>query len=395
MTRTSRRMAKRLKIIKTPYVEEMMMLARRRWVGTALAAVMVGLVVCGHGLAQDKPPAVRRPFGPGGAGGPGGALEREGGPRRVEGQKPDREVEAWIKVLIEKVADRHDTIRESARQALASIGQPALPALRRLADSDDSAVATAARTVIGRIERGPLGPPMIAGEGPRGVGGAGPRGFGEGPAFTGGAGQGGSGGRGGFGGAGRGTGEPVPGPGGAGERGRRPEGDRPGERRPEAGPGEPRRPPGKPAVGERRPEGARPSEPGRVPGKPGEGERRPEGPEGPGRRGGGVGGPGGPGGPGGGAGIIGGPVGVVRQALSGVRLEERQKERVEAILKEHQASLNEIRERVRGGGEVGPDIRARMEKLFDALRGVLNEEQMNKLRESMPRGPGKPEEKPR
>jgi hypothetical protein len=68
--------------------------------------------------------------------------------------KVDKDVEAWIKVLADKIADRHDSIRESARHALIAVGKPALPALQKLADGDDGAAAEAAKRVIARIEGG-------------------------------------------------------------------------------------------------------------------------------------------------------------------------------------------------------------------------------------------------
>src|SRR5260221_146243 len=66
--------------------------------------------------------------------------------------KPDPAVEAWVKILGDKMTDRHDTVRDSARAALVAIGKPALPALQRLADSEDGATATAAKKVMARIE---------------------------------------------------------------------------------------------------------------------------------------------------------------------------------------------------------------------------------------------------
>jgi hypothetical protein len=73
--------------------------------------------------------------------------------------KVDKDVEAWVKVLVEKIADRHDSIRESARHALIAVGKPALPALQKLADGDDGAAAEAAKRVIAHIEGGDDGYP--------------------------------------------------------------------------------------------------------------------------------------------------------------------------------------------------------------------------------------------
>ncbi len=68
--------------------------------------------------------------------------------------KLDKDAEAWINVLAAKIADRHDSIRESSRLALIAIGKPALPALQKLANGDDGAAAEAAHHVITRIEQG-------------------------------------------------------------------------------------------------------------------------------------------------------------------------------------------------------------------------------------------------
>jgi hypothetical protein len=73
--------------------------------------------------------------------------------------KVDKDVEAWVNVLAAKIADRHDSIRESARHALMAVGKPALPALQKLADGNDGASAEAARRVIAQIENGPDGHP--------------------------------------------------------------------------------------------------------------------------------------------------------------------------------------------------------------------------------------------
>jgi hypothetical protein len=84
------------------------------------------------------------PFGPGGP--------------RGRGERADPAVEAWVKVLLDKITDPHDTIRDSARAAVVNVGPPALPALRQLADGDDGAKATAARKLIGAIEGSRGGP---------------------------------------------------------------------------------------------------------------------------------------------------------------------------------------------------------------------------------------------
>lgn len=95
--------------------------------------------------------------------GPGRGFKGKFGPRDRNEENPsahvDREVEEWVRMLAEKITDRHDEIRDSARAALTAVGPAALPTLRRLADGNDGATATAARKVIGRIEHhGPPGP---------------------------------------------------------------------------------------------------------------------------------------------------------------------------------------------------------------------------------------------
>jgi len=65
--------------------------------------------------------------------------------------KPDPAVDAWVKVLLEKMTDSHDTVRDSARAGLVAVGRQAIPALQKLAEGDDGAKATAARKLIGEI----------------------------------------------------------------------------------------------------------------------------------------------------------------------------------------------------------------------------------------------------
>ena len=77
---------------------------------------------------------------------------RDGG--REPPAKGDAALDAWIKILTDKITDRHDSIRESAREALVVVGRPALPALKKLAEGDDGADAEAARKIIARIENG-------------------------------------------------------------------------------------------------------------------------------------------------------------------------------------------------------------------------------------------------
>ena len=67
--------------------------------------------------------------------------------------KPDKELEAWIKVLAEKMTDRNDDIRNSARRALVSVGPAAMFSLKEMTESKDAATAVAARNVMMEIGR--------------------------------------------------------------------------------------------------------------------------------------------------------------------------------------------------------------------------------------------------
>lgn len=123
----------------------------------ALAAVLLAL-----GVSGAQPP---------------GGRDGDG---REPAARADKDVEAWVKVLAEKITDRHDSVRDSARGALVAIGEPALPTLRKLADGEDGAAAEAARHVIGQIEQGRGGPGGFS-PGP-GFGGPGGTGIPGGPA---------------------------------------------------------------------------------------------------------------------------------------------------------------------------------------------------------------------
>ncbi|QEL17359.1 hypothetical protein [Limnoglobus roseus] len=105
------------------------------------------------------------------------------GDRRDE-RKGSSEVESWVKTLAEKITDPHDTVRDSARAALVAVGPPALPLLRKLADGDNDAKATAAKKLIAAIDRGNARSPAPTGVRgqfpPRGGQGFGPGGFGPG-----------------------------------------------------------------------------------------------------------------------------------------------------------------------------------------------------------------------
>src|SRR5260370_11572804 len=143
---------------------------RTKWI-SAIAALAAALLVLSDAGAQ--PPTGKKD-----------AKEPTKAPptRPAAPAKPDPAVEAWVKILGDKMTDRHDTVRDSARAALVSIGKPALPSLQKLADSDDGATATAAKRVMARIEShdrrrppprfgrgpiGPLGPGMRGGPGGR------------------------------------------------------------------------------------------------------------------------------------------------------------------------------------------------------------------------------------
>ena len=137
------------------------------------------------------------------------AEEKKGQPGDKKGPgappKADPVVDAWLAVLLTKITDPHDTVRDSARGAVVSVGPPALPALQKLADGDDPAKAVAARKMIAAIHghHGPGGQQLQPGRpgmgGPFGAGGPpgmGGRGFGGFPGGPGGMGPMGPGGRG-------------------------------------------------------------------------------------------------------------------------------------------------------------------------------------------------------
>lgn len=73
------------------------------------------------------------------------------GERRPE-RKIDPQVEAWVKMLAEKITDPHDEIRDGARAGLVAAGRTSLPVLRPMMDSDDGAKAGAARKLVETIE---------------------------------------------------------------------------------------------------------------------------------------------------------------------------------------------------------------------------------------------------
>ena len=94
--------------------------------------------------------------------------------------KPDKELEAWIKILADKMTDRNDDIRNSARRALVSVGPAAMFSLKEMTESKDAATAVAARNVMMEIGRSTMqqnmmmqrgGMPFAAPKGMPGMGG--------------------------------------------------------------------------------------------------------------------------------------------------------------------------------------------------------------------------------
>jgi Spy/CpxP family protein refolding chaperone len=147
------------------------------------AALVIGLAVGAASLAQPpggEGPRDRKGPQPDRKGAPGGdekkgrpfAEKRNGPPPGERGRGPakaDASVEAWVKVLTDKMNDPHDTVRDSARAALLAVGPEAVPALQKLTEGDDSAKAATARKLIGAIagsQRGPGGPGQPGGFGP-------------------------------------------------------------------------------------------------------------------------------------------------------------------------------------------------------------------------------------
>ena len=300
-------------------------------------------------------------------GGPGSEGRRGGPPReslsKKEEPKKDPNIDAWAETLVSKIADRSDTIRDSARAGLVALGHAALPALKKAADGSDLPTAEAARKVIGRIEHkgqrgpgpggpksvGPGGPKPFGPGGPGAFGPGGPRGFGPGNFGHGGPGRPegmGQGGQGGFGPGSRGGfgGPQAFGPQGSGPMGQR-----------GFGPG------GPPAFGPGGPRGF---------------------------------GPGGPGGPG-------RPFAMSERVLEKLKdagLDESQKEKVKAILESQskavRATLEKNREKAEASSErpnmeaLGAQMKEQREKTLKALKEVLKPDQFEKAKELLERGPG-------
>jgi len=174
------------------------------------------------------------------------------GDKKGPAPKSDAVVDAWLKVLLEKITDPHDTVRDSARGAVVAIGPAAIPALQKLAEGNDPAKAVAAQKLIHAIHQ-------HHGHGQHGPGGPGGPGHGFGHSFgMGGPGHPGTEGH-GWGGWGHGMGRGGPGgPGGwghgpGGPPGKGPDGP-PGKMGPGKGPG------GPPGKGPKGPRGGREEE---------------------------------------------------------------------------------------------------------------------------------------
>jgi hypothetical protein len=74
-------------------------------------------------------------------------------PATTDSATPDPVVEAWVKLLAERIADANKVVRDSSQQALVAVGKPAIPALKALAASTDAATSAEAKRVLERIER--------------------------------------------------------------------------------------------------------------------------------------------------------------------------------------------------------------------------------------------------
>ncbi len=288
----------------------------------------------------------------------GGQQPDRKGPMGPMGERPrpDATVDAWVKVLVEKIADPHDTVRDSARAALVHVGPQAIPTLRQLAEGGDNVKAVAARNVIAMIERHREtgGQPGIA-RGPGGPGGPGGGAFGPGGPM------------------GR-PGGPM-GPMGPMGRPGGPMGldGRPGDGGPRTGPMGPMGPmgPGRPMgpMGGPGDRGDRPAPKEGPDGRPGD---RPA-PKGPDARG-----------PGG--------MDMAARIIGELKLPEREADRIRNLVSEFGPKMREMMEKVRGGNLDPIDARAAMEKirseLFKELRSVLSEDQVRRVEELM-QGPGR------
>ena len=197
--------------------------------------------------------------------------------------RPDKELEAWIKILAEKMTDRNDNIRNSARRALVSVGPDAMFSLKEMTQSKDAATAVAARNVMMEIGRSSMqqnmmmqqgGMPFAAPKGMPGMGGwgkmnpqdmnrkAGP----GGPPREGDQGNRPDAGKAGPGTNRPGAGNPGAGPSRDGNKGNRPDAGRPeGDRKAGPGPGNPGAGPSRDGDKGKRPDGDRKGGSGRPP----------------------------------------------------------------------------------------------------------------------------------
>lgn len=136
---------------------------RRYWM--ALPALAAIAAVGAFNVNAQPPQGRKGPPGAEGKGQPGeGRRGQPGQPGDRRGEQPgegrrgpgewqvDPQVEAWVKMLAEKITDPHDEIRDSARAALVTVGHPAIGMLKSLESGSDGAKATAARKLINAIE---------------------------------------------------------------------------------------------------------------------------------------------------------------------------------------------------------------------------------------------------
>ena len=209
--------------------------------------------------------------------------------------RPDKELEAWIKILAEKMTDRNDNIRNSARRALVSVGPDAMFSLKEMTQSKDAATAVAARNVMMEIGRSSMqqnmmmqkgGMPFAAPKGMPGMGGwgkmnpqdmnrkAGP----GGPPREGDQGNRPDAGKAGPGTNRPGAGNPGAGPSRDGDKGNRPDAGKPeGDRKSGYGKGNPGAGPSRDGDKGKRPDAGRPEgdrKAGPGPGNPGAGPSR-------------------------------------------------------------------------------------------------------------------------
>ncbi|MAG34508.1 MAG: hypothetical protein CL908_26860, partial [Deltaproteobacteria bacterium] len=97
-----------------------------------------------------------------------------------EEKKPDAVAE-WVNTLVAKMGTQNEVVSRSVDRAILTVGEAAVPALEKVAKSDNSSLAEKAKGLLERIknprQRGNRG---RGGEGGRGRGGEGGRGRGRG-----------------------------------------------------------------------------------------------------------------------------------------------------------------------------------------------------------------------